>query len=640
MAVYLEFMPSRMLPLLAVAALAACATAGSAPSPAPAPSASMARGPVADSLAAAGRLPPIDSVIGPLDLRVRYPAEGAVVEAGDSTFLFGTTGTGDASLTIDGATVRVAPNGAWLAWVGLPPDTLMRLQLRAATPTDSEAVTLTLRRPARFAPPMAGLWLDSTSITPRGDIVWPGNEYLNLGIRAAPGAEVRLRLGDSLLATFTPDSRPDDLPWGIRAFDRDTQNLARTRASDRYVALVRGRSLPDSGAVIEAVRGMDTVRTPWRARVALLDTIPRTLELDDGGSPGADGITIGRAWPGATYHWFWPAGTRVRDAGRVNADQRVELAPGVYAWVPAADARPVPEPAGPSVVGSLTLTPLADRATLRIPLSTPVAYEITENDRTLVITLYGAVGDVNWIRYGADDPLVAAMAWTQAADGVRLTVELSEPVWGFRSRWDRGDLLVEIRRPPPIRRAHPFAGLVIAVDPGHPPGGASGGTGLTEAEANLGVSLLLRDLLEEAGATVVMTRTGDSAVGLAERPRLAEAAGAHILISVHNNALPDGVNPFPNNGTSVFYNHPRSIPLARAVQRELVRQLGLRDLGVGRGDLALVRPTWMPAILTEGLFLMVPEQEAALRSPEGRRRYAEGIFNGTRAFLRERAAAE
>jgi N-acetylmuramoyl-L-alanine amidase len=98
------------------------------------------------------------------------------------------------------------------------------------------------------------------------------------------------------------------------------------------------------------------------------------------------------------------------------------------------------------------------------------------------------------------------------------------------------------------------------------------------------------------------------------------------------------VNPFTNNGTSVFYNHPRSVPLAMAVQRALVNQLGLRDLGVGRGDLALVRPTWMPAVLTEGLFMMVPDQEAALRSGEGQRLYAMGVFEGIREFLRQRAA--
>jgi N-acetylmuramoyl-L-alanine amidase len=177
------------------------------------------------------------------------------------------------------------------------------------------------------------------------------------------------------------------------------------------------------------------------------------------------------------------------------------------------------------------------------------------------------------------------------------------------------------------------------VDPGHPPAGATGPTGLREAQANLGVALILRDLLQAAGARVLMTRTSDSSVDLAPRTKLADTANAELLISIHNNALPDGVNPFTNNGTSVFYNHPRSIPLAMAVDRALVSRLGLRDLGVGRGDLALVRPTWMPAILSEGLFMMLPDQEAALRSPEGQRLYAQGVFDGIRQFLRDRARA-
>src|SRR4029077_13840686 len=114
---------------------------------------------------------------------------------------------------------------------------------------------------------------------------------------------------------------------------------------------------------------------------------------------------------------------------------------------------------------------------------------------------------------------------------------------------------------------------------------------------------------------------------------MSEAQDADVLISIHNNALPDGVNPFTNNGTSVFYNHEQSLALARAVQRGLVQQLGLRDLGVGRGDLALVRPTWQPSILTEGLYMIVPEQEAALRSTEGQRRYALGVLDGLRVWL-------
>jgi len=132
-------------------------------------------------------------------------------------------------------------------------------------------------------------------------------------------------------------------------------------------------------------------------------------------------------------------------------------------------------------------------------------------------------------------------------------------------------------------------------------------------------------------------RTSDSAVDLWPRVHLAEEANADLLVSIHNNALPDGINPFVNNGTSVYYNHPRSVPLARAIQAELLRRLGLRDLGVGRGDLALVRGTWMPSVLTEGLFMTLPDQEFALRSPQGQRLYAQAVADGLRRYLADRA---
>jgi N-acetylmuramoyl-L-alanine amidase len=118
----------------------------------------------------------------------------------------------------------------------------------------------------------------------------------------------------------------------------------------------------------------------------------------------------------------------------------------------------------------------------------------------------------------------------------------------------------------------------------------------------------------------------------------AERADADLLVSIHANALPDGVNPFSNNGTSVYYFQARSVELARALDRALVRRFGFRDLGIGRADLALARPTWMPSALCEGLFLMLPDQEAVLASEDGQWQYARGVLQGIEEFLRGRAA--
>src|SRR5436309_6879710 len=121
------------------------------------------------------------------------------------------------------------------------------------------------------------------------------------------------------------------------------------------------------------------------------------------------------------------------------------------------------------------------------------------------------------------------MWFAQPADDEALvSIELSQPVFGYRVDWQGSDLLLTIRRPPVIDARRPLRGRTIAVDPGHPPVGAMGPTGLREADANLGVALALQRILERAGARVVMTRTTDTAIGLYERTTQAERSGADL----------------------------------------------------------------------------------------------------------------
>jgi N-acetylmuramoyl-L-alanine amidase len=608
---------------------------------------------------APSRLPVVGPLDGPLQLNVVYPGPLDQIEVRDSTFMFGSLGTGKAALTIDGIPITVWPNGAWLGWVPLPADaddTLATFVLTARTPRDSAILSYPVHRVPRFSPPRPGVWIDPTSFRPAGRVEWPATQWLPLSVRGVEGASLRLIINARDTVPLIPDPAPGEVPWGIRAFDRDTGNLAVRGQSDRYVGQIRGTAIadcpvpggPDSagarpatgcgGVTVEAILPGDTARVEWPLRVQLLDSVARMIVLnDDTAGRGSDSITVGRARPGATYHWFFPTGTRARMTGRLGDDLRLQLSSSQEAWVNAADAIPLPAgtPEVRATVGSVTVTPEADRLILRIPMTQRIAFRVEEEEHRLQLRFYDAVSDINWTRYGPTDPYLRQLRWRQeTSDEVLLTMDLGGPVWGYRSRWDRADLVFDVRRPPPIDRGHPLRGRTIVVDPGHPPLGATGPTGLREAEANLAIALRLRDLLVAAGARVLLTRDSDRPLELWPRVRLADSVNADVLVSIHNNALPDGVNPFTNNGVSVFYNHPRSLPLARAIQAALVRRLGGRDLGAARGDLALTRPTWMPAVLTEGLFLMLPDQEAALRNPLGQDAYALAVRDGLTEYLR------
>jgi N-acetylmuramoyl-L-alanine amidase len=95
--------------------------------------------------------------------------------------------------------------------------------------------------------------------------------------------------------------------------------------------------------------------------------------------------------------------------------------------------------------------------------------------------------------------------------------------------------------PPPPKPASP-ADLrpVVVIDPGH--GGIDNGTQAgSEAEKILvlGFGLALRDRIEKGGKyRVVMTRTDDTFIPLADRVKIARNASAALFVSIHADALP------------------------------------------------------------------------------------------------------
>jgi N-acetylmuramoyl-L-alanine amidase len=495
--------------------------------------------------------------------------------------------------------------------------------------------------------------VDTTSLAPTG-IVWAmPDEEVRLSVRASPSAVVRLHWSGGAI-TFVEDARPPPLPWGEIAFGTTRPSVPPPAESVRYAASWRGALGPDPGEPfapapppdatdsawpwLEVILGPDTARARWPLRVRTLNPLrPPVVRVDDdtAGTGRSDSVLAGRPVPYGVYNWFFPTGTVAAVSGRWNDQVRLRLSRASAAWVDAVDVHLTDALPPRGTVGSLRLFADSTHLTLRVPLSAKVPFAVEESERALRVRLYGVSGDMDWIQYGPEDPLITLVSFSQPAeDETLLELQLSEPVWGYRSVWVGTDLHFMVRRPPRIDRARPLSGRTIALDAGHPPAGSVGPTGVREPDVTIAVARKAQSLLERAGADVVMLRESDAPVGLAERTVAAERSDADVLVSIHANALPDGVNPFVNNGTSVYYFHPRAAPLARAVDRALVKQLGFRDLGIGRGDLALARPTWMPAVLVEGLFMMLPDQEAVLASEEGQWRYARGVVEGIAEFLR------
>jgi N-acetylmuramoyl-L-alanine amidase len=584
----------------------------------------------------------------PLRIVVAHPAPGATIDVGDSLFLFGSLSDPAAHLTVAGHQVPVFPDGGWLAWIPIPRDSLVTVELVASL--GSSAVRRTVQVTRAHYIPSRGAWVDRSTLAPMGQVILPVGEPLPLTVRAAPGSKVRLRWPDGQTVSFQADSLPDPVADGIRAFDRDDRNLVRPIGGDRYVAVLRDATPrgadtllapsepPADTAVLEAVHDGDTARVLWPLSVTRT-AAPVAVILD--GDPlhggAVDPVTAGRNQPTGPYAWFFNPSTRARVDMQRDDAVRLRLTDNMIAWIPRRTAvrAPIDDPR-PAVIGALTVARTATGAQLRVPLSAPAPFRVVEHEAGLDIEFFDAVAAANWTRYGAGQAIVREVTWQQQATRrAVISIQLTRSLWGWRSHFDHGDLVIELREPPAIDSLHPLVGRTVVIDAGHPPGGACGPTAYCEPEANLAVAMLVRDSLIALGARVVLTRSTADSLGLWPRTARADSENADLFVSIHHNGLPDGINPFANSGTSTFYNHGPSLPFAVAMQQALVAAIGLPDLGVTRGDLAVTRATWYPAILTEGYSLDLPDQEIAARSPAGQQRYANGIVAGISAWLRD-----
>ena len=182
--------------------------------------------------------------------------------------------------------------------------------------------------------------------------------------------------------------------------------------------------------------------------------------------------------------------------------------------------------------------------------------------------------------------------------------------------------------------------ITIAIDPGHggnQPGAVypdANGNDVKEKDLTLPMSLMLADILEDRGYNVVLTRTGDDSVSLADRAKMANAAGAELFVSIHCNALDR--TDYEGIFTYYYPNSTRGEALAKQVQAGVVEATG----GIGRGtpsaNFQVLRETTMPAVLVETGFMTHPGELARLCDPDYQQKIALGTANGIDVYLNTR----
>lgn len=200
--------------------------------------------------------------------------------------------------------------------------------------------------------------------------------------------------------------------------------------------------------------------------------------------------------------------------------------------------------------------------------------------------------------------------------------------------------------------ALPVSDKVIVIDAGHgvPDEGAQSSNGTTEAETNLKIALKLQNLLEQSGATVILTRSDENAIydidsktlkqkkisDIHNRVKIGNESSADIFVSIHLNKIPQQ----QYWGWQCFYKegNEQSVKLAKSMQTNLNEAIQKENKRVAMKieNIYIVKHVEIPISIVECGFLSNPEEEKELLTDAYQDKLAWGIYNGIIDYFYEK----
>ena len=165
-------------------------------------------------------------------------------------------------------------------------------------------------------------------------------------------------------------------------------------------------------------------------------------------------------------------------------------------------------------------------------------------------------------------------------------------------------------------------------------------TGIPEYQLNLEVSLKLKDILEERGYQVVMTRSdNDTAISNMERAQYVAEQGAEIYVRIHANGedshtasgalamAPSETNPY------VSQLSPESVRLSQSVLNAYCEATGFANLGVQYYDnMSGINWSTVPVTILEMGFMTNENDDRLMNDLAFQETMAQGIANGIDAY--------
>ena len=192
--------------------------------------------------------------------------------------------------------------------------------------------------------------------------------------------------------------------------------------------------------------------------------------------------------------------------------------------------------------------------------------------------------------------------------------------------------------------ALPVSNKVIVLDAGHgnPDGGAVSTNGISEAEINLKIALKLQNLLEQSGATVILTRSDENGIydadktklknqkvsDIKNRVKIGNSSSADIFVSIHLNKISQS----QYSGWQTFFKSgsEQGEKLATSIQENLNKTIEKENNRVPMklDNVYIVKNVEIPLTIVECGFLSNEEEERKLQEDDYQDKLAWGIYNG------------
>jgi len=281
-----------------------------------------------------------------------------------------------------------------------------------------------------------------------------------------------------------------------------------------------------------------------------------------------------------------------------------------------------------------------DDRMVRVRLGSSERFHFSPEDAvsSLALNFYGTAGGTGPALPAARESVRNISYLPYAGEGTgtsRFSIEVDYAMIGFKTYWEGNDLLVELYKPFTSDRDKPLEGKVIIVDPGHGgvDTGAPGPGKLNEKDVVLGISLYLQQMLEEAGAEVIMTRSEDVEVNLYDRPEKIDRFNADLFISIHANAHAADAPATEIHGIMVLYNYAHNEKLADIMLETMVEETNIPEFRTWRRNIAVIRHPHVPSVLIEAGYMMHPHDNWYLLHPQGQSDIAAAILKGIENYF-------